>query len=89
VGRRDAVLDPGLLEGPTFAQVDPATPHLHTAGVMPERRPTPLWDAFLAAVWPDPEIRRWAVRVLSIALTGYADRACRSSSARPAAGRPS
>ncbi|WP_134740010.1 DNA polymerase [Nocardioides sp. 503] len=63
------------LEGPTLALVDPATPHLHTAGVTPEKRPTPLWDAFLAAVWPDPEIRAWAVRVLAIALTGYADRA--------------
>jgi hypothetical protein len=63
------------LAGPAFAQIDPATPHLHTAGVMPETRPTPLWDAFLAAVWPDEELRRWAVRVLSIAVTGYADRA--------------
>jgi P4 family phage/plasmid primase-like protien len=55
--------------------VDPATPHLHSAGVTPEARPTPLWDAFLAAVWPDAEVRAWAIRVLSIALTGYADRA--------------
>lgn len=63
------------LEGPTFAQVDTATPHQHTAGVLPELRPTPLWDAFLEAVWPDPAHRAWALRVLSIALTGYADRA--------------
>lgn len=62
-------------EGPTFAQVDTSLPHLHTAGVRPEKGPTPLWDAFLAAVWPDEDVRRWAVRVLSIALTGYADRA--------------
>lgn len=55
--------------------VDPTTPHLHTAGVLPERRPTPLWDAFVEAVWPDPELRRWALRVLSIGVTGYADRA--------------
>jgi hypothetical protein len=65
----------GSLNGPAFAQIDVSTPHLHTAGVMPEVRPTPLWDAFLAAVWPDVEIRRWAVRVLSIAFTGHADRA--------------
>ncbi|MDQ6524312.1 DNA polymerase [Nocardioides sp. LHD-245] len=58
-----------------LARIDPATPHLQTAPVMPELRPTPLWDAFLAAVWPDPEIRDWALRVLSIALTGYADKA--------------
>jgi DNA polymerase I-like protein with 3'-5' exonuclease and polymerase domains/phage/plasmid-associated DNA primase len=61
--------------GPTFSEIDPATPHLSTAAVRPELRPTPLWDAFTAAVWPDPELRRWALRVLSIALTGYADRA--------------
>ena len=63
------------LDGPTFAQVDTATPHQHTAGVLPELRPTPLWDAFLEAVWPDPAHRAWAIRVLSIAFTGYADRA--------------
>ena len=63
------------LEGPAVGQVDGATPHQHTAGVLPELRPTPLWDAFLEAVWPDPEHRAWALRVLSIALTGYADRA--------------
>jgi len=58
-----------------LARIDPSTPHLHTAGVTPERVPTPLWDAFLEAVWPDPATRRWALRVLAIALTGYADRA--------------
>ncbi len=63
------------LEGPAFAQVDPSTPHLHSAGVTPENRPTPLWDAFLHAVWPEEDVRRWALRVLSVALTGYADRA--------------
>lgn len=57
------------------AHIDPATPHLHNAGVMPENRPTPLWDEFLAAVWPDEEIRAWAVRVLAVTLTGYADKA--------------
>jgi len=62
-------------QGPAFAQVEISTPHLHTGGVFPEVRPTPLWDAFLEAVWPDPELRRWAIRVLSIGITGYADRA--------------
>lgn len=55
--------------------VDPVAPHLHAAAVTPQAMPTPLWDAFLEAVWPDPELRAWAIRVLSIALTGYADRA--------------
>ncbi|MGH8939842.1 MAG: DUF5906 domain-containing protein, partial [Actinomycetes bacterium] len=55
--------------------IEPTTPHLHTAGVTPACVPTPLWDAFIAAVWPDPELRAWALRVLSIAMTGYSDRA--------------
>lgn len=62
-------------DGPVYAAIDPNTPHLHSTGVVPERRPTPLWDAFVAAVWPDPEVRAWALRVLSISLTGYPDRA--------------
>lgn len=62
-------------DGPAFAEVDPSTPHLHSAGVTPEKVPTPLWDAFLAAVWPDAELRAWALRVLSISVTGYSDRA--------------
>lgn len=62
--------------GPQLAaRIDVTHPHLHTAAVMPQRRHTPLWDAFLKAVWPDPEVRAWAVRVLAITLTGYADRA--------------
>lgn len=59
--------------------LDPATPHMHAAGVAPDpagaEAHTPLWDAFLTAVWPDAEVRRWALRVLGIALTGYSDRA--------------
>src|SRR5580765_6349073 len=66
----------GSLAGPAIAPwVDPGTPHLHSAGVVPEKRPTPLWDAFLAEVWPDAELRAWALRVLAIAFTGYADKA--------------
>lgn len=66
--------------GPWIAEIDPGTPHLHSAGVVPAHgplaeMPTPLWDAFLAAVWPDPEMRRWALCVLSVAFTGYADKA--------------
>lgn len=61
------------LERPVPAQLDPGTPHLHSATVLPVPGPTPLWDAFLTAVWPDPEVRVWAVRVLSVALTGYPD----------------
>lgn len=56
--------------------VDPNTPHLRSAACAPDPTvPTPRWDAFTAAVLPDPEVRAWALRVLSIALTGYADAA--------------
>lgn len=60
---------------PTLAHIDPATPHLRAAGTTPELRPTPLWDAFTAAVFPDAELRAWALRVVSIAFTGYSDKA--------------
>lgn len=60
---------------PVVAALDPGTPHLHTAAFAPANVPTPAWDAFLAVVWPDPEIRAWALRVLSIALAGYPDAA--------------
>lgn len=54
--------------------VDPNTPHLRTAMCAPDPTvPTPRWDAFVAAVLPDPEERAWSLRVLSVALTGYPD----------------
>lgn len=63
-------------EAPVPAEhVDPHTPHLAAAGVTPAAVPTPRWNAFLAAVWPDPEVRGWALRVLSIACTGCPDAA--------------
>jgi P4 family phage/plasmid primase-like protien len=64
-------------ERPSLASLPADTPHLHSAGVAPSglgvAHPTPGWDAFLAAVWPDPEIRSWACSVVSVALTGYSD----------------
>lgn len=51
------------------------TPHMRSAFCTPAKIPTPHWDSFLAAVWPDPMVRAWALRVLSIAFTGYADEA--------------
>lgn len=58
---------------PVCAPIDPATPHLHTAAVAPLRIDTPHWDRFVAAVFPDAELRAWALRVLSVALAGYPD----------------
>lgn len=65
------------LDVPTPAGwIDPGTPHLRTALCGPDPTcPTPRWDAFLEAVLPDPALRRWAMLVLSISLTGYADAA--------------
>lgn len=60
---------------PVPAALDPSMPHLHTALVAPKVCETPYWDAFLAAIWPDPAVRAWALRVLSISLAGYADAA--------------
>lgn len=57
------------------AAIDPATPHLHTALCAPVDGPAPAWEAFIAAVWPDPEIRAWALRVMAITLTGHPDAA--------------
>jgi len=54
--------------------VDPLTPHTHSARFEPVEGPTPLWDAFVAAVWPDAEIREWALRVLAVGLTGHSPR---------------
>lgn len=61
--------------GPTFARVELNTPHMVSAAVAPDVRPTPAWEAFLSAVWPDPAVRAWALRVLSITLTGHPDAA--------------
>lgn len=63
------------IEGPTFAQVHQDMPHLMSAGVRPELVDTPAWNRFIAQVWPDEEIRAWALRVLSIAVTGHPDAA--------------
>src|SRR5690606_5510181 len=61
------------VDEPAVAPIDPATPHLHTAAVAPRVVPTPHWDRFLAAVFPDAELRAWALRVLSVSLAGYPD----------------
>lgn len=63
------------VEGPVLASIDSGTPHLSSAAVAPSCVPTPHWDRFLEAVWPDPEIRAWVLRVLSVSVTGYADAA--------------
>lgn len=70
-------------DGPVASGLDRSTPHLMTAPVVPDLSvPTPLWDAYCRAVFPDlpreaaafPEQgREWALEVLAAAFTGYAD----------------
>jgi phage/plasmid-associated DNA primase len=45
-------------------------PHLLSAGYAPEPGHMPLWDAFNAAQWPDPELREYELYVLSTILLG-------------------
>ncbi|RGC68439.1 DNA polymerase I, thermostable [Micromonospora sp. MW-13] len=84
----DLDTDPGILwaggvpwdlrastDRPVPAWIDHSLPHLHSASVAPADVPTPLWDTFLEVVWPDPEVRAWAIRVLAIAVTGVPDAA--------------
>lgn len=49
------------------------TPHFHTSPCEPAPGPTPAWDAFTAALWPDAEVREWALRVLAVGFTGHSD----------------
>lgn len=59
----------------TAAEIDLGTPHLKTCRYAPDATvATPLWDAFLAAVWPLEDLRTWALRQLSQAVTGYGDK---------------
>lgn len=54
--------------------IDLNTPHLRSAAVAPDPTvATPRWDAFTAAVLPDPQVRAWTLRVLAVAMTGHAD----------------
>lgn len=63
------------LDRPVASGLDPNTPHLHSAWCSPAAGETPAWDAFMEVVFPDPDVRAWALRVLSIGLTGHPDAA--------------
>lgn len=54
------------------ARVDLAEPHLKAAAFKPDPRiATPAWTTYVETVWPDQEIREWALDVLATGLTGY------------------
>jgi P4 family phage/plasmid primase-like protien len=62
---------------PTRAhRIGEGDPHMRSAPCRPDNTcPMPYWDALITAVWPDKDVRYWALRVLSIAFTGHADAA--------------
>lgn len=52
------------------ADLDPRTPHLRTTRYLPNLKPTPLWDAFMAATCPTAQQREWVLTLLGGVLTG-------------------
>lgn len=45
--------------------------HMKTAACAPSPGPAPAWDQVLSAVWPDPDVRAWALReIAGVALWG-------------------
>lgn len=61
-------------ERPVPAGIDAGTPHLMSAAYYPVPGRTEKWDAYCEAVWPDKEVREWALNVLAVAFTGYTDK---------------
>ena len=61
-------------ERPALANVDLLQPHGHSAAVMPRDIPTPKWDAFIRAVFPDEVDRDYLYGVLGAATTGTSNR---------------
>lgn len=58
---------------PVPAALDPNTVHMASALCLPAKVPTPQWDAFIAATFPDEEQRAWVLRLLGVAVTGHSD----------------
>jgi hypothetical protein len=54
---------PALRFATDFGPVNPV--HLKTALCAPYPGPTPAFDRLLEAIWPDPEIRAWALREMA------------------------
>lgn len=82
---REAELDTdaGVLwtpEGPLWLgvgerEIDLDTPHRKVTAVVPRAGvATPYWDKLMSVVWPDAEIREWALDLLSVGLTGVAEK---------------
>jgi phage/plasmid-associated DNA primase len=54
---------PSLTFASDYRRVNPV--HLKTALCAPQPGPTPAFDRLLEAIWPDPEIRAWALREMA------------------------
>ncbi len=60
---------PELTLATQFRAVNPV--HMKTAACMPQPGPFPAFSQVLSAVWPEPEVRAWAVReIAGVALWG-------------------
>lgn len=55
-------------------KVDLREVHLRCTRYTPLQRATPAWDALLAAVWPDPAVRAWALQLFAVGVTGTSPR---------------
>lgn len=63
---RASLTEPTLAQSGTCNDV-----HLHSAAVTPSLVPTPAWNTFLEVLWPEADVRAWALReIAGVALWG-------------------
>jgi DNA polymerase I-like protein with 3'-5' exonuclease and polymerase domains len=55
------------------APLPAGTPHMHSVPFAPADVPTPAWDSFVKAMWPEGDVAEWALRVLAVGFTGDSD----------------
>jgi hypothetical protein len=82
-GQPWSLLSPALTPAPYANPV-----HLKTAAAFPVLGPTPAFDQVLAAVWPDPEVRAWALReIAAVTLWGDTSKMHPVLDGKPGAGK--
>lgn len=55
------------------AEQPPSVPFLRSSRWTPADVPTPAWDAYVSALWPDKAVADWALRVLAVGFTGKSE----------------
>lgn len=55
------------------APMPAGTPHMHSIPFAPADVPTPAWNRFVKAMWPEEDVAEWALRVLAVGFTGDSD----------------